>query len=351
MTRQGNILSFDEVVKPAASLRDGSAVSRPTGKRPIKRENGKTVGSKPASVKPAGAKVAGAKVSGTKVAGAKVSGTKASSKPPAKIIPKPASKAAAKDSQKGTPKAIGKTSLPIKGTQIKQDAKNQASHKQEAYKQGQNKQEAKAFRISRFSEMRRNLSKSKASREFTKQFGNTTSAASVNAPRAALYKAEMGRHHKKATQMQNGASGGLGLRGFSGITFPSFSNGGISRLVASFFIVVFLGLSGFFLYDPAKQYYLTIREYDRIEAEYNAVLQRNEDMRQQIAALSSPAGIEDRAREEFGWVKQGESTATVYGLESTKDETTYRKGIPEGSVSAPQTWYSPMLDVLFGVEG
>lgn len=50
-------------------------------------------------------------------------------------------------------------------------------------------------------------------------------------------------------------------------------------------------------------------------------------------------------------VKKGEETATVSGLDLEDDEAgTFRANIVPGSVEAPETWYSPLLDALFGVE-
>ena len=56
-------------------------------------------------------------------------------------------------------------------------------------------------------------------------------------------------------------------------------------------------------------------------------------------------------RDRFGWVKKGEETANVRGLDLDEDEaSTFRANITPGSVEAPETWYSPFLDALFGVE-
>lgn len=115
-------------------------------------------------------------------------------------------------------------------------------------------------------------------------------------------------------------------------------------------IIGCLALSGAFLYPAAQQYYLTVREHDRIEAEYQLVQERNDDIRSQVELLSSEEGIEDRARQEFGWVKEGENSVKVHGLETEEESVTYSKNISAGSVEAPPTWYSPMLDVIFGVE-
>ena len=49
-------------------------------------------------------------------------------------------------------------------------------------------------------------------------------------------------------------------------------------------------------------------------------------------------------------MKEGEETANVRGLDLEDDESTFRANITPGSVEAPETWYSPFLDTLFGVE-
>lgn len=112
-----------------------------------------------------------------------------------------------------------------------------------------------------------------------------------------------------------------------------------------------LVLSCWFLYTPAQQYYQSVREYDRLQAEYAAIEQRNVLLQVEVDALGTDAGLEDRARQEFGWVKEGEQTANVRGLAATEDSlSNLTVNIVPGSVEAPETWYSPMLDVLFGVE-
>ena len=59
------------------------------------------------------------------------------------------------------------------------------------------------------------------------------------------------------------------------------------------------------------------------------------------------------AHEQFGWVPEGEQTANVHGLaaDAGNDEgSNFTANIVVGSVEAPETWYSPVLDALFGVK-
>lgn len=202
---------------------------------------------------------------------------------------------------------------------------------------------------SRIEKMKRSAAKNKAGKAFTRQFGSGDSDASATGgSRAALYKGEMGKKHKQSTRMQGnpGQSMGASKKRFSG---PSL-NPRSPKFVASLMVAACLVLSCVFLYPAAKQYYTTVREHDQLQAEYEALQQRNATIQAEVDSLSTEAGIEDRARKEFGWVKEGENAANVYGLDTYEDESTYNKAVTPGSVEAPDTWYSPVLDILFGVE-
>lgn len=202
---------------------------------------------------------------------------------------------------------------------------------------------------SRIEKLKRGAAKNKAGRAFTRQFGSGDSdASSAGGSRAALYKGEMGKKHKQATRMQGnpGQSMGASKKRFSG---PSL-NPRSPKFVASLMVAACLVLSCVFLYPTAKQYYTTVREHDQLQAEYEALQQRNATIQAEVDSLSTEAGIEDRARKEFGWVKEGENAANVYGLDTYENESTYNKAVTPGSVEAPDTWYSPVLDIIFGIE-
>ena len=89
---------------------------------------------------------------------------------------------------------------------------------------------------------------------------------------------------------------------------------------------------------------------DQEQAEYAAIEQRNASLESEVNALQTDAGVEDRAHQQFGWVKEGEQTANVKGLTPKEDESTFTANIIPGSVKAPETWYSPLLDAVFGVQ-
>lgn len=215
----------------------------------------------------------------------------------------------------------------------------------------QSEEEGEVRSLSRREQRKKARAKSKADRAFTRQFGGSEpSDASQSGPRAAVYKGEMGAKHRRAARMQNAKSAQASAkRGFSLGSLASLKSS--PKFIASTAVVVCLVLSCAFLYSPAQQYYHALRERDQLAAEYAALEERNGALESDVSSLQTDAGIEDRAHEQFGWVKKGEETANVRGLDLDEEEaSSFRANITPGSVEAPETWYSPFLDALFGVE-
>lgn len=207
---------------------------------------------------------------------------------------------------------------------------------------------------SRLKAFKRSRAKGKAERAFTKQFGGAKQNADAGASgsRAAVYKGEMGTKHRQAARMQNEASGHTkGSLGFSFAGLLSLKSS--PKFIAAAAVTACLVLSCIFLYPGAQQYYHAVRENDRLQAEYTALDQRNSALGGDIGSLQTDAGIEARAHEQLGWVKKGEETANVVGLDiaTTADTpSAFPANVVSGSIEAPQTWYSPFLDALFGAQ-
>lgn len=296
MTRQGNILSFNEV-KGTAKGRSSTSAYKATSSPKTRQRNSVKTTSQSTIARP----------------------SKKTSVPKA-----PTSKGSTKRSQTVSSKSRKRSSQSSTPTQ-------------------------RAFEVKKKATTAR-TSSSRTSKKFSRQFVDT-SAGSVSAgegSRAALYKGEMGRQHKKASRMQNG--GFKSTLSVSKFSFSDFSLRRSPKMLASLTVLIGLVFSCIFLYPSAQQYYLSVRDYAQAEAEYAAVLERNESVESQVNSLSSDEGIEDRARSEYGWVKEGENAVTVKGLNYEDDEIRYVKSVPSGSVETPQTWYSPFLDFIFGVE-
>ena len=101
----------------------------------------------------------------------------------------------------------------------------------------------------------------------------------------------------------------------------------------------------------AQQYYVGLRTQDKLEAEYALLSERNAAIQSDIDRLSTDEGIEDVAREQLGWVSKGETAGVVVGLsedESSSTPDTVHAQIDSASVKTPDTWYSGVLDPIFG---
>ena len=121
---------------------------------------------------------------------------------------------------------------------------------------------------------------------------------------------------------------------------------------AAILLLLFIVIGAAFLFPAARDYYVAVREQARIEAAYEVAAQRTAALEADVAALSTDAGIEDRAREEYGWVKPGENAVIVTGLQQASQPTQTATQVPTvDSVTAPETWYSPVLDRVFGYDG
>lgn len=215
--------------------------------------------------------------------------------------------------------------------------------------EGVEQEELEPETLSRFEKLKRKHAKDKADRKFARQYGgNGDAAPGEGGSRAAVYKGEMGSAHHRSSRMQNEESSSASRRTRGGdsqkatarlVRKPWF----IATAVTAFCLVFTVS----FLYPSAAQLYHSVRERDQLQAEYAAIEQRNDSIQASVDALSTDAGVEDRAHQEFGWVSKGENAVTVYGLD-LDDDSTFTASIVPGSIPAPETWYSKLLDPIFG---
>lgn len=191
--------------------------------------------------------------------------------------------------------------------------------------------------------------KARADRAFDRQYADD--APTEQGPRAAVYKGQMGTSQRRAQRMQEeGASPSRNRRraGFSveGLLAAMHTRG----FMIGAAVAACLVLSTAFLYPTAQQYYCSVRNHDKLAIEYAALSDRNDALQSDVDALQTDAGVEQRAHEQLGWVKKGEQSANVRGLDldDSSDGQAVVANINSDSVKAPTTWYSPVLDVLFG---
>lgn len=194
----------------------------------------------------------------------------------------------------------------------------------------------------------------KAERQFNKTFGGDDARKSnpEEGSRPALYKMQMGKTHKRSSRMQSTPSrkkrkGLLGRLGGLFAIFdprsPRFSSRALITCAALVLTVVML-------YQPVANYYQEIRAQQQLEAEYAVVADYYSSLKSEVEYLNTKEGLEEYVHKELGWVKSGEHVVSVEGLEP-RDATAAKGSITSdlsNAVPTPDTWYSPVLDVLLG---
>ena len=118
----------------------------------------------------------------------------------------------------------------------------------------------------------------------------------------------------------------------------------------SLMVCTCLVLACLLMYAPVKDYYTAVRDQAKAEVALEIVTTRNAALIEDVALLTSEAGMEDRAREQYGWVRKGENAVTVVGLSKDGEPSAAEilRTITLNDVKAPETWYSPVLDPVFG---
>jgi cell division protein FtsB len=193
-------------------------------------------------------------------------------------------------------------------------------------------------------------------RQFADEVSRGNAPAPEGAPRAALYKGEMGSSQRRSVHMQRSSSADP----VSAKVNPAgwFSNLNLTpRTLKVGTAILCVVLALVFLYTPAQQYYQAQRENSRLAAEYAVIEQRNEALDEQNDTLASNAGMEDAVRQKYGYVVQGEQVAAVSGLSDhvvssalAANNEGIEANVLSSTVKAPEEWYTPYLDYFFGVQ-
>ncbi|MGI6046082.1 MAG: FtsB family cell division protein [Eggerthellaceae bacterium] len=202
---------------------------------------------------------------------------------------------------------------------------------------------------SRFEQRKHDAKKRRADKKFDKQFGGADAHKSdEGAPRAAVYQSRESSAHRRANRLQTDKK----KKGVRLPAFGSFAIGSSSRSIVGIAVSIMIVFTCAFLYTPAQQYYQSIRENDRLEAEYTAINQRNDELQANVDTLSTSEGMTDYVRDQYGWVQSGENTATVQGIDGSDSNSAAQvnTSVSSEEVKAPETWYSPVLDFIFGVQ-
>lgn len=214
-------------------------------------------------------------------------------------------------------------------------------------------------RNSRLSRSRAAARKRSARRKFDRSgYGDRGDAPSST--RAALHTGSLGSRQRRASRSYaqsspyQGAAGGMGDRFIGGVSSALrslFSLDHSARFYITLGTLAMLLVVALMVYPPLKDYYTAIRDQAKSEAEYAALQDRYEQLQQDVAALDTDQGVQNLAHERYGWVSQGENSVIVQDGDSSADADASDVGIvPSGSIKAPDTWYSGVLDPFFGYE-
>lgn len=110
-------------------------------------------------------------------------------------------------------------------------------------------------------------------------------------------------------------------------------------------VIVAVALAAWWVYPTFKLQYEHQREVDSLSNELDDLKLRNEELRDEVDGLKTPAGVEQLARESLGLAKPGEQVYVVTG--SLTEETTATVGASETS---EQPLWQRALDALFGLD-
>ncbi len=167
--------------------------------------------------------------------------------------------------------------------------------------------------------------------------------------RPALYQMQMGKTQKRSTRMQQEASA----------TRKTHSARKESRRpkwhMRACIVACAILFCGSMLYQPIANLYNETRSLQQLEAEYDALQANNVQVRANLDYLATDEGLEEYAHNELGWIRNDEHTARVADVaqpdQSSQQVKRVVTTIPEGSIETPDTWYSPVLDIVFGYSG
>ena len=258
------------------------------------------------------------------------SNRRGSAQTPVRMSSKPLPESSSKSSKSSKKKASSSKSQPLRG-----DAQRARSAQERSSSARTRKTD-----VSFYEKAKRAFLKKKAELSFARTVA-ADAPESADAPRAALYKGEMGSSHKKATKMQSGQT-------HVGLKLGNFKLG--RKATVALMVCTCLVVGCALLYVPTKNYYTAVRDRAKAEVAYEIVTTRNEALVKDVALLSTDAGMEDRVREQYGWVKQGENSVSVTGLENETEPSAAEilRTVTLNDIHAPETWYSPVLDPIFG---
>jgi len=110
-------------------------------------------------------------------------------------------------------------------------------------------------------------------------------------------------------------------------------------------IVATIVLAAWMLYPVVRLQYQQHHQVASLQSELSGLESRNKELRSQVADLKTPAGVEQAARENLGYVKNGENAVVVTGQTTTATST----AASEASGASDSPLLIRLLDTVFGL--
>ncbi len=212
-----------------------------------------------------------------------------------------------------------------------------------------------------FDKLTHKMRTAKAERLFERNVpaNDARSSQPEQSSRAALYEMKMGKDHRRSAHMQEDSKSGksrFSFAGFNPLSLLVGTKGGQWACVA----MIAMAFSVFILYQPIADWYNEGRSLQQLQAQYEISSAEYEQVKADVDYLSTDEGLADYAHEQLGWLKSGEHSVNVVGLygeesqssaSSSSASTTQSLALASAKAQTPDTWYSGVLDVIFGYEG
>lgn len=96
------------------------------------------------------------------------------------------------------------------------------------------------------------------------------------------------------------------------------------------------------MYGPVRNYYVAMRSGQDLQARYDALVEQNDAIREDLGRLQSQEGIEDEAHRR-GYVKDGETGVITEGL----PEEDLNELLGDIELEDTRPWYIRVLDLVF----
>lgn len=109
-----------------------------------------------------------------------------------------------------------------------------------------------------------------------------------------------------------------------------------------------VALAAWMLYPVVRLQYEQHHQVASLQSELDGLKARNKTLRSQVGELKTPAGVEQAAREDLGYVKKGENAVVVTGKVATGTASASRAA-SSAAAAGDQPLLTRLLDAVFGL--